>query len=74
MGRPASALADLGITGLDDDPDDPVIITGRHRPEVIPSVPLRRTNKLISCERAASEHGFADVRNWRFLAKVRVNA
>ena len=34
----------------------------------------REANKLVSRERAANEHGFADVKNWRILTKVRMNA
>ncbi|UXY30819.1 transposase family protein [Streptomyces sp. HUAS TT20] len=69
------ALADLGFTGLDDDPDDPVIITGRKATRGHPpSTAQKEANKLISRERAANEHGFADLKNWRILTKVRMNA
>lgn len=70
------ALADLGFIGLDDDPDDdPVIITGRkatrnHRL----TVAEKEANKLVSRERAAVEHGFANLKNWRILTKLRMNA
>jgi hypothetical protein len=30
--------------------------------------------KLISRERAANEHAFADLKAWRILAKIRMNA
>ncbi|MFD8708334.1 hypothetical protein ACFV1W_38125 [Kitasatospora sp. NPDC059648] len=30
--------------------------------------------KLVSRERAANEHGFADLKAWRILTKVRMNA
>ncbi|MFF1705015.1 hypothetical protein [Streptomyces sp. NPDC058252] len=29
---------------------------------------------MVSRERAANEHGFADLKNWRILTKVRMNA
>jgi hypothetical protein len=29
---------------------------------------------VVSRERAANEHGFADLKNWRILTKVRMNA
>ncbi|MET7896582.1 transposase family protein [Streptomyces mirabilis] len=69
------ALADLGFVGLDDDPDDhPVIITGRkaarnHRL----TDAEKEANRLISRERAAVEHGFANLKSWRCLTKVRMN-
>lgn len=70
------ALADLGFVGLDDQPDDdPVITTGRkatrnHRL----TDAEKEANRLISRERAAGEHGFAHLKSWRILAKVRMNA
>jgi hypothetical protein len=35
-------LADLGFVGVDEDPDDPVIVTGRKATRGIPSLPPRR--------------------------------
>ncbi|MGP4084427.1 transposase family protein [Streptomyces sp. KR55] len=69
------ALADLGFVGLDDDPDDPVIITGRkatrnHRL----TDAEKEANRLLSRERAAVEHGFANLKTWRFITKLRMNA
>jgi hypothetical protein len=68
-----SALADLGFTGLDDDPDNaPVIITGRKATRTKPLPPAQKqANQLLSSERAPIEHGFADLKNWRILTKVR---
>jgi hypothetical protein len=58
------ALADLGFTGLDDDPDDPVIVTGRKAARGHPLTEAQKeANKLVSRERAANEHGFADLKN-----------
>lgn len=58
------ALADLGFLGLDDDPDDPVVVTG---------FKATRARKLTTCEKEANrvlasarvpvEHGFAHL--WR---------
>jgi hypothetical protein len=31
-------------------------------------------NRLVSRERAANEHGFADLKNFRILTKVRMSA
>ncbi|MET8630713.1 transposase family protein [Kitasatospora sp. NPDC004669] len=69
------ALADLGFVGLDDDPDDPVIVTGRRASRGRPLTDAQKeANRLVSRERAANEHGFADLKNWRILTKVRMNA
>jgi hypothetical protein len=69
------AITDLGFTGLDDDPDDPVIVTGRKATRNHPLTNAQKAaNKLVSRERAANEHGFADLKNWRCLAKLRMNA
>ncbi|MFD4860614.1 transposase family protein [Streptomyces atratus] len=69
------SLADLGFTGLDDDPDDPVVITGRKATRGHPlTAAQKEANRLVSRERAANEHGFADLKNWRILTKVRMNA
>jgi DDE superfamily endonuclease len=69
------AICDLGFTALDDDPDNPVIITGRRAARNRPlTAAQKEANKLVSRERAANEHGFADLKNWRILAKVRMNA
>ncbi|WP_142215348.1 transposase family protein [Streptomyces sp. SLBN-118] len=69
------ALTDLGFTGLDDDPDDPVVITGRKASRGKPLTEAQKeANRLVSRERAANEHGFADLKNWRILTKVRMNA
>jgi hypothetical protein len=70
------AIADLGFIGLDDsDPDaDPAAITGcraaRNRP-------LTRgqtlSNTALAAVRAPVEHGFAHLKNWRILGKVRTD-
>lgn len=69
------ALADLGFVGLDDDPDDPVVITGRratcnHRL----TDAEKEANRLLNRECAAVEHGFANLKSWRFLTTIRMNA
>ncbi|MFI2207418.1 transposase family protein [Streptomyces sp. NPDC020192] len=69
------ALADLGFIGLDDDPDDPVIVTGRRASRGHPlTAAQKEANRLVSRERAANVYGFADLKNWRILTKVRMNA
>ncbi|MER5796274.1 transposase family protein [Streptomyces sp. NPDC001980] len=70
------AIADLGFVGLDDSgPDtDPAVITGykaaRNRPL---SRGQKLSNKALAAVRAPVEHGFAHLRNWRVLGKVRTD-
>ncbi|MFJ1550694.1 transposase family protein [Streptomyces sp. NPDC088246] len=57
------ALADLGFVCLDDDPDNPVIITGRkatHNHRLTDAE--KEANRLLSRERAAVEYGFANLK------------
>ncbi|TJZ90382.1 transposase family protein [Actinacidiphila oryziradicis] len=69
------AIGDLGFVGLDDDPDNPAIVTGRKAARNRPLTRAeKQANKLVSRERAANEHGFADLKNWRILTKIRMNA
>ncbi|MFJ2033370.1 transposase family protein [Streptosporangium sp. NPDC087985] len=69
------AIADLGFVGLDDDPDHPVIITGRKAARGRPlTTAEKQVNQLISAERAPVEHGFAALKNWRILTKLRMHA
>ncbi|MFE0276126.1 transposase family protein [Streptomyces sp. NPDC058992] len=69
------ALADLGFVGLDDDPDDPVIVTGRKATRSHRLTDAEKeANRLLNRERAAVEHGFANLKSWRFLTKVRMSA
>lgn len=70
------AIADLGFVGLDDsDPDaEPAVITGY---KAARNRPLTRgqklSNKALAAVRAPVEHGFAHLKNWRVLGKVRTN-
>ena len=51
------AITDLGFVGLDEDPDNPVIITGRKAARGHPlTAAQKEANKLVSRERAANEH------------------
>ncbi|WP_327692299.1 transposase family protein [Streptomyces sp. NBC_00461] len=70
------ALADLGFVGLDDDPDDhPAIITGRKATRNHKLTEgEKEANRLLSRERAVGEHGFANLKTWRCLTKVRMHA
>jgi hypothetical protein len=68
------AICDLGFTGLEDDPTDPVIITGRRATRYRRLTDAQKSaNTLVSRERCFNEHGFADLKNWRILAKLRRN-
>lgn len=68
------ALADLGFVGLDTDADDPVIITGVKRTrKKEPTAAQKQTNQLIAATRAPVEHGFAALKNWRILTRLRLN-
>ncbi|WSJ40657.1 transposase [Streptomyces sp. NBC_01240] len=70
------AIADLGFVGLDDSgPDaDPAVITGY---KAARNKPLTRgqklSNKALAAVRAPVEHGFAHLKNWRVLGKVRTD-
>ncbi|MFF7172913.1 transposase family protein [Streptomyces pseudovenezuelae] len=61
-------IADLSFVGLDTNPDDPVVITGYKAAHSKPLTSAKKqVNKLIAAERAACEHAFAHLKNWRIL-------
>ncbi len=70
------AIADLGFVGLDDsDPEaDPAVITGYKaaRNRRLPRS-QKLSNKALAVVRAPVEHGFAHLKNWRVLSKVRTD-
>ncbi|EGX58913.1 hypothetical protein SZN_15448 [Streptomyces zinciresistens K42] len=59
----------LGFVGLD---DDPVIVTGRKasRNHQLTGAE-KEANRLVSRERAANEHGFANLKSRRTPTKLR---
>ncbi|MER5778359.1 transposase family protein [Streptomyces sp. NPDC002039] len=75
------ALADLGFRGLDNDVHDPVIVTGftasrthTQPPAPTSSPPGQKTaNRVLATGRAPVEHGFAHLKNWRTLTKLRTD-
>lgn len=68
------ALADLGFTGLDPSPEDPVIITGYKATATRKLTPAQRhANQALSAARAPVEHGFSDLKNWRILTRLRLD-
>jgi hypothetical protein len=68
------ALADLGFLGLDDDPDDPVVITGYRATRARKLTAGQKTaNRIIAAGRAPVEHDFAHLKTWRILTKLRTD-
>ncbi len=70
------ALADLGFLGVDKpaDPDDRVIVTGYKATRYRKLTTGQKTaNKVIAAGRAPVEHGFAHLKNWRVLTKLRTD-
>jgi len=67
------AIADMAYSALDDNPDQPTVITGR-RPHHRRLLTRAQTqiNAMIARDRAANEHPFAYLKNWRILAKLRL--
>lgn len=70
------ALADLGFLGVDKpaDPDDLVIVTGYKATRYRKLTTGQKTaNNVIAAGRAPVEHGFAHLKNWRVLTKLRTD-
>ncbi|MGW3984806.1 transposase family protein [Streptomyces mirabilis] len=70
------ALANLGFIGVDkpDDPDDQVIVTGYKATRYRKLTAGQKTaNRVLAAGRAPVEHGFAHLKNWRVLTKLRTN-
>ncbi|WP_260613986.1 transposase family protein [Streptomyces sp. WAC07061] len=68
------ALADLGFRGLDNDILDPVIVTGciAARTHKL-TRGEKEANRVLAMGRAPVEHGFAHLKNWRILTKLRTD-
>ncbi|MFH9353992.1 transposase family protein [Kitasatospora sp. NPDC017646] len=69
------AVADLGFVGLDDGAQEqPAVITGfKASGGKRLSSPKKVANRLISSLRAPVEHGFASLKTFRILTKVRMH-
>ncbi len=67
------ALADLGFRGLDNG-IRPVIVTGytASRTHNLTSG-QKQANRVLAVGRAPVEHGFAHLKNWRILTKLRTD-
>jgi hypothetical protein len=68
------ALADPGFQGINDDPSDPVVITGYKATRTRRLTPgQKHANRVLAAARALVEHGFAHLKNWRILTKLRTD-
>ncbi|MFE0062289.1 transposase family protein [Streptomyces sp. NPDC059003] len=68
------ALADLGFLGLDGDPDAPVIVTGYKATRARKLTPgQKEANRVLAAGRAPVEHGFAHLKMWRTVTKLRTD-
>ncbi|MEV7857164.1 transposase family protein [Streptomyces sp. NPDC088183] len=68
------ALADLGFLGLDDDGDDPVVVTGFKATRARKLAPAEKeANRILAAGRVPVERGFAHLKNWRILTKLRTD-
>ncbi|MGW3209176.1 transposase family protein [Streptomyces sp. NPDC001135] len=61
----------LGFRGLDNDLRDPVVVTGFHAHKLTPG--QKEANRVLAVGRAPVERGFAYLKNWRVLAKLRTD-
>ena len=68
------APADLGFVGLDDDPENPVAVTGYKATGKRKLTRGRKSaNTVPSAARALIEHGFTHLKNRRIPAKPRTD-
>ncbi len=68
------ALADLGFVGLAKDSDDPVIVTGFKATRARRlTAGQKQANQILAAARAPVEHGFAHLKNWRILTRLRTD-
>ncbi|MTE17645.1 hypothetical protein F0L17_00540 [Streptomyces sp. TRM43335] len=67
-------MADFGFRGLDNDILDPAIVTGYAAGRTHKLTPGEKAaNRVLAVGRAPVEHGFAHLRNWRILTKLRTD-
>ncbi len=70
------ALADLGFLGVDKpkNADDQVIVTGYKATRARKLTPgQKQANRILAAGRAPVEHGFAHLKAWRILTKLRTD-
>ncbi|MFD4874552.1 transposase family protein [Streptomyces sp. NPDC058420] len=66
--------AGLGFLGLTDDSDDPVIVTGYKATRARKLTPgEKQANRVLAAAHAPVEHGFAHLKTWRILTKLRTD-
>ncbi|MEE1671590.1 transposase family protein [Streptomyces sp. WAC07094] len=66
------ALSDLGFLGLDKDCHDQVVVTGYKATRARNLTTGQNTaNRIIAAGCAPVEHGFAHLKTWRILTKLR---
>jgi hypothetical protein len=67
-------MADLGFLGLDQDPDNPAIVTGfKATGKRKLTTALKNASRVFSAARAPVEHAFAHLKNWPILAGLRIS-
>ncbi|MEV8456347.1 transposase family protein [Streptomyces sp. NPDC052095] len=68
------ALADLDFIRLDDDGDDPVVVTGFKATRARGLAPAEKeANRVLAAGRAPVDCGFAHLKNWQILTKLRTD-
>ncbi|WP_246508852.1 transposase family protein [Actinocrinis puniceicyclus] len=68
------ALADLGFVGVNQDNQDPIVITGyKSSKNNKPTAGQKQANQLIAAARAPNEHGFAGLKSWWILQRLRMS-
>ena len=67
-----AVICDRIHTRLDDQPEQPTVITGRRSSRMRPLTPAeKQVNTLLAAERAGNEHAHAHLKNWRILTRLR---
>jgi len=70
--RELALICDRAHTRLDDQPDNPTVITGRRGARNHKLTPAeKQANQLVAAERAGNEHAHAHLKNWRCLQRLR---
>ncbi|MFF0170909.1 transposase family protein [Streptomyces prasinus] len=68
------ALTDLGFRGLDNDIRDPIVAPGFTASRTHKLTPgQKEANRVLAVGRTPVEHGFAHLKNWRILTKLRTD-
>jgi DDE superfamily endonuclease len=68
------ALADLGFVGVNQNNEDPIIITGyKSSKNNKLTAGQKQANQLIAATRAPNEHGFTGLKSWRILGRLRMS-